>query len=477
MSNPSGHSLTPPGANVDVNEGDLIDLREAFRRLGRGLSQILGLGLLGLAIAATIYLAASRFGLVSTSARVVFSFPGVIDGRYPDGSKFKPEDLCAPDVIATALQSQGLDTSSDYQSKIRAALTIEGIIPGDIIKAHDRMRAAGQTPTPFLPDEYAVTLTLPRGFSLNNGQRGRLLGAIVSAFRNKFEATYVKVPVALGTGLDSLKTADLSEYEQIILPDIDNIISYLNQQLDQAKDFRSQTTSLTFSDLLDRVRVFSQIRVNEILGLIRQNGLSNDRELALTKIQFALQAIQDQEDAAIQDEKVIQSLLNEARDRVQSYVLGIKSQTTRPEGPILDQGLVDSLLANDSYNFLIRRDLDAGLKVKHLEADKIRLLERQKYLLANDTRTPGSYAIVLAQVRKSQAGLESSYRELINDIRSTQVDFANQEYADAVAMTQSAHTEGKLQPLMTSSLVGLFLGLAMGMGLSLLGVYAGEKRR
>lgn len=85
---------------------------------------------------------------------------------------------------------------------------------------------------------------------------------------------------------------------------------------------------------------------------------------------------------AIEEEKVVDDLLAKTQERSENYVLGLKSQATqaRPETPILDQGLIDSLLANDAYNFLVRRALGAGLAVKRVQADKAHLLERRKNL-------------------------------------------------------------------------------------------------
>lgn len=472
-----GHNSPKRTAGNDYAEQEeIIDLRDIFMRLGRGLRQIVGLALLGLVAAAVTDLVVSRSEPVATSARVVFSFPGIGKGQYPDGSKFRPDDLLAPDIVANALQNQGLDISGNSIAGMRSALTVEGIIPVDVVKARDRLQALGQAASPYVPDEYALTLTLPRSFPLNNRQRGILINSIIGAFRDKFEATYVEVPGTFGTALDALKGADFSEFEQILVPDVQNLIDYLKAQIDQAKDFRSRTTNLSFSDLLDRAQILSEIRVNEILGLIRQNGLSSDRNLALTRIEYGLQTLDDQERSAIEEEKVIGALLSEARDRVQSYVLGVKSQAARPEGPFLDQGLIDSLLANDSYNFLVRRDLDAGLAVKHIQAEESRLLERRKYLEALSPGTHVNSATVLAQVQKSLIDMEKAYGSLIADVRDTQRDFGQQRFADAISLSQSPSTIGILRPLEIYSAGGLFLGAALGMALSLLGVYMGEKR-
>jgi hypothetical protein len=410
--------------------------------------------------------------------RVTFAFNGYGNGEYPDHSKFQPDDIRAPDVIVAALKQQGLEETEDFQSEVRAALTIEGLIPPNVIKERDRLRAAGQTPAPYLPDEYLVTLTLPRKFPLSDRQREILLNKIVSAYQEKFQRTYSAIPLAFGNAFESLHEADYYEYELILNSEVQNIITYLNQQLDQAKTFRSATTNLSFSDLLKQTEIFSQIRLYETLGLIRENGLSRNRAIALTKMDYYLRALQDQEQKAIEEEKVVDELLAKSQERSQNYVLGIKSQATqqRPESPILDQGLIDSLLANDASNFLVRQALSAGLNVKRIQAEKAQLLELRKDMEAFKKSTHDDQSAIIAQLQNSLTDLEASYKDLITNIRKTHADFARQQFADVIRISMQPLTGSKYRPMAVVGSIGGLIGLALGIGLSLLGIYLGERK-
>ena len=246
---------------------------------------------------------------------MTFAFSSYGKGEYPDRSKFQPDDMRAPDIIVEALKQQGLEITEDFQSKVRAALTIEGLIPPNVIKERDRLRAAGQTPAPYFPDEYIVTLTLPRKSPLSNRQRELLLNEIVSAYQEKFQRTYAEIPLAFGNAFESLHQADFYEYETILSSEIQNIIAYLNQELDQAKTFRSPTTNLSFSDLLKQTNIFSQVRLYETLGIIRKNALSGNRALAMVKMDYFLRTLEDQEQEAIEEGKVVDALLAKSQER------------------------------------------------------------------------------------------------------------------------------------------------------------------
>jgi len=132
-----------------------------------------------------------------------------------------------------------------------------------------------------------------------------------------------------------------------------------DQQEEITKTFRSAATNFTFGDLRNQVALFTQIRLNETLGLIREHGLSKNRQTAMVKMDYYLQTLEDQEN---------KSWRRKGRGRAPHQKPGthaklrarheIPSGTSPTGDPILDQGLIDSLLANDAYNFLIHQALE-----------------------------------------------------------------------------------------------------------------------
>ncbi len=461
-----------------VNDDDTIDIAELFTRLRRGILTTFGFAALGLAIAGAAYFMAGPFQQAITSTRVVFSFEGFERGEYPDQSKFQPDDLRAPEIILSALRDQGLDTTEKFQTEIRSALTIEGIIPEGIVKERDKLRAAGQTPPAFQPDEYRLTLSLPRKFPLAIRQRELLLSQIVSAYRENFAETYAQTPTAFGNAFESLAGADYFEYEIILNTEIQNILSYLRQQQGVANTFRSRTTNFTFNDLIKQTELLTQIRLNEVLGLIRQNGLSKDRAVAMIKMDYYRRTLEDRELRAENEEKVILDLLAKTQARGDGVVLGVKSQgaQSRPDSPLLDQGLIDSLLANDAYNFLVREALSAGLKLKGIQAEMAVLDERRKAMQAFLAESARDQTVLLATVTKSLDNVQTAYQQLVNNIRATHEDFSSQRYADAVRISMQANTGNFYLGFAKAGIAGIVIGLAIGIGISLIGVFPFEKR-
>jgi len=456
---------------------DAIDLRDLFARLMRGLPQIIGLTLLGLALAGSGYLIYSPFQSVSTSTRVAFSYPGFEKGEYPDRSKFQADDLRTPEIVMEAMKRCNLEGSTQLESEIRAALSVEGIIPPNIVKDRDRLRAAGQTPPVYVPDEYTVSLTLPRKFPLDRNQHQRLIGEIVSVYRENFRRTYANTPLQFGKAFSVLRNADYPDYEMVFAKEMETITTYLKQKSIEAKLFRSYTTNLTFGELLSQTDLFARIRLNETLGLINQNGFANDKKMALVKMNDILRNLNDEERRALDEESVVKDLLTEVQKRDQNYVLGVKAQAAQSRGssPVLDQGVIDSLLANDSYSFMVRRVLEASLKVKQVQASKAELLVKIENMKASGKEKLSDQASVAADLQKSVTALEANYNELIDNIKKTHTDFSRQSFGDAIRISDAIMNTSMIKPVLMPSIVGAFLGFALGTGLSLLGIVIGRK--
>lgn len=455
---------------------DAIDFAELATRLRRGLPVTLGLACLGLALGIGLSLVATTKQSAVTSLRVTFSFPGFEKGNYPNNTKFQPDDVRAPDVVNDALRRLDIqDAKSDLASKIRSAIGISGLIAPNVIKERDKLRASGQNLPPFVPDEYEITLSLPRDYPIDLRQRELLLTEVVSAYQQKFRRTYVELPPEFGNALAALNDADFVEYELILTKETQSLQTLLEQQILKAKQFRSPTNNLSFSELLKQTELFTQLKLNNVLSLIYINGLSKDHAYALAKMDYYLRVLEDKEQRLKEEELVVTNLLSKTQERAQNYVLATKAQAPQSAQPLLDQGFIDTLLTNDAYNFLVRKALEAGLAVKRAQSEKAQLMERRQRMQALLKGTQEDKQAVITQTEGALADLKKSYTDLLGRIRVALEDYSRQEYSDAIRITSQPVTPSLLKSLILGALVGLVAGLSLGLGLSLLKQPARER--
>ncbi len=466
---------------------DSIDFAELFARVRRGFIVTAGLTLLGLAAGIFVTVVSSGRQPAVTTLRVTFGFPGFERGTYPNGTKFQPDDVRAPDIVNEAVKRLGIQPeTSSLPSRIRGAIGISGFVSQNIVKERDRLRAAGQVLPPYFPDEYEISLTLPRSDALNIRQRELLLTEIVNVYLEKFRRSYVRLPPEFGSAFASLKNADFVEYELILTKELQALSAYLEQKIDTsaatdseenrnarvqiavAKQFRSPTNNLSFQDLLRQSELFAQLQLNDVLSQIYVHGLSKNRTYAMVKMDYYLRTLEDQEQRLKEEESVVTALLERTQERAQNYVLATKALNPQGSQPLIDQGFIDSLLANDAYNYLVRRALEAGLAVKRVQAEKARLMERRQRMESFITANQGDQASAIATTQKSLAELETAYSDLLGRVRSVLDDYARQEYADAIRVSMQAKTDSVLRGMVIGALIGFVTGISLGLGLSLL---------
>lgn len=448
---------------------DTIDLADLLRRLRTGLPATLGLAFLGLAVGILIGLVATSRETTVSTLRVTFGFPGVEHGKYPNGSNFHPDDVRAPDVVNEAIKQLGIPNATpELASRVRGAISISGIVPQNIIKERDRLRAAGQTVAPYFPDEYEVSLFWPRDDALDSNQRELLLAEIINGYREKFRRLYAVLPLQFENAFEQLRTADFVDYELVLNRQMDALTGYLEQLTREAKQFRSPSSNLSFQDLLKQAQLFSRIRMKEVLGIIYQGALSKDRAQTLAAMDYQLQQLEFEEQRLKEEEAVVLSYLTRAQERGQTYVLATRTDLTQGTQPIVDQDLIDGLLANDAYNQVLKRALEASLAVKKVQVEKAQLLERKKRLetIGHPGHRDSDDSIKAAE--KALEQLENGYSELLSTVRVCLEDYARQEYADAIRITMPPQTKSWIIAVALGAIIGMFTGTSAGLGLSLL---------
>jgi len=466
--------------NLNTNQNNLdefIDLKLIFKKLISGTTQSIAFSLLGLVIATLLFLVYTNFSYVVTSTRLVVSFKGSNAGIYPDKSKFSYTDIVSSDIVHDALREINIEGNQELEVKIKRSLLIEGIIPTELVKQRDRLISSGQTLPPVIPSEFNLTLNLPRTVQLTTAQRRQLLISIINMFKLKFERTYATPPIALGNLSNLLLTSDYDDFERILADNSNRIELYLFELHKEAGSFRSGRTKLSFGDLINENQDFNQIYKNKTLGLIHEGKIAKNRKAAILKMNYKLYELSNLEKKQIEEEKSSREYLDEVARHTSSYILGVKSQITNEHNntPILDKDLIDSLVANDTYSFILKKALDASLKLKNTQVEQIIIADNLKSMQAAlDSEIDKQ---LNDKANESVNDLIKAYDTLVHDIRDTYSDYATQEFSDTIRLSAPIETESIWRALLIPSLAGLGLGAALGMGLSLVDINLYKARK
>lgn len=447
---------------------ETIDVGELLARAKRGFIPTLGAAFLGLGLGVLLSLLWAYQQPAVTTLRATFSFPGFERGNYPDGTKFQPDDVRAPDVINVAIDRLGLQNTPALATTIRGAIVINGFVSPALVKERDRLRALGQVVPPLIPDEYEISIALPRDSQPSIRQRELLLTEITNAYREKFIRSYVELTDDIGNAVGALSKSDFSDYELILTKEAQTLISFLQQQALSAPRFRSPSNHRSFQDLVKEAELFAQINMTDVLSQIYMNGLSRDRNNTLLKMDYYLRVLEDKERQLTEEEEVVLNLLKQTQERGQNYVLAAKTQAPTTPQPLLDPTFIDTLLTNDAYNFLVRKALDAGLAVKRVRAEKAQLTERRQRMESFAKSAADDRAAVRTDLTASMEKLERDYRDLISRVRTCLADYSRQTYADAVRVSLQATTRSIYRGIIFDGLIGAVSCACLALGMSLI---------
>lgn len=468
----------------ESEESEYVDLYEVLRRLGRALPQILGFGLLGGVVALFLVLAVTRTRPEQVSMRVAFSFAGFERGQYPDGSGFQPDDLRSADLVMDALRSTGVDSPEKYYSRVRSAITIEGLLPALSKSEADTVtRVLLQNPAQkrsiFVPDEYEVQLAVPEGVPLDAKQARRLLVELISLYTERFHRTYVKQPerYAAALGASGLQSAEYFEFAELLRTRVGSLRSYLGTLATSDASFRDPVTGYSFNDLIAELDVFAQLQVEDLVTAVGRLGLARDRDRAVSKIEYRRRELTLQERALTDRLQATERLLAALDSREQSYVLGARSQQDPTKPNVIDQNVLDALISNDARNKLVEKASDLGASIADARVQQTRLADQLARIQAGPAAGSAEWEAGVKEIASMLEALEADYQRIVSGIRSTVDARGRQRFADAVRMTRSPKRSKQDLILVAGPVMGGLLGAMLGAGLGLIGIVIGRRHR
>lgn len=218
------------------------------------------------------------------SAVIDFQYPGIEDGLDPNGAYFDINKIKSPTVIEAALQK--LNITNISTEDVRRNIMIEGVIPEDAqeritvikeISAKDASYYEKILDVSYFPSQYIVYLYL--GDVMSSVEATEILNAVLESYRDYFMDTYANTEVlTVTTRLFDCTDYDYIEAVDILQSQINIMKSYVGQRKEQAPDFRSSATGLTFGDIKASLQTIENIELSKISSYIENVALTKDIE-------------------------------------------------------------------------------------------------------------------------------------------------------------------------------------------------------
>ncbi|HDZ90565.1 MAG TPA: hypothetical protein ENH37_07800, partial [Deltaproteobacteria bacterium] len=340
-----------------MEEDDGISLKDLTLTLWgyRRIIVILSFGatLLITVIAGVIYLGQTREGVAKLQFKL--DFQGVDKGQYPNGMRFSTSDIISVPVMDRVYKENGLEQYMEFRD-FKAALAI--IQTNDYLefleyeyaaKLSDKklsVDARRRIETEFLEKKksalipvYTLMWDLGSGEAIepiSADQVAKTLNDILRAWAEY--AHRVKGATQYQISLVSrniLSKKDIDEQDYYIAMDmlrlgIKRIIADIRklEGVPGAKTLKIGKDRVSLSDLNYRMADAESFKLNPLVGLIRQSGVTRDREIAIGYLKNRIFELTQKYESAVESINVYEKSLNEYAQKPVTIVPSAAGDTT-----------------------------------------------------------------------------------------------------------------------------------------------------
>ena len=261
-----------------VNIAGHMNKKKRLYRYAMAIALCTGI-LLGLIVIGVDYIVGQ-----STYARAVITlqYEGIENGLDPNGAAFDINKIKSPKVIEDALMSLG--TTEFDSEKIRESIDIEGVVPEDAVERitvikemslEDVSNYEKILDISYFPSQYIVYLRKNPGMSGKDAVK--VLNAILDSYREYFMDTYANTEVLTVTGnLIDYKDYDYAEAMDMLETQMEIMQGYVSERRDQAPEFRSSGTGLSFGDISMALDTIAEIDIANLNSYIESHTLTKD---------------------------------------------------------------------------------------------------------------------------------------------------------------------------------------------------------
>ena len=340
-----------------------IDLIKVFSRMGKKKRLLIYLLTMAILIGSTIGVFYSGIEHVLgkgayARALITFQFSGIENGLDPNGAAFDVNLIKSPHVIQAALASEGYDES--YVERVRENLSIDGVIPKDALERITIFNTMAQRDpkqyeqlldVSYFPSEYVVYLYDDGTFG--SRELTKILDGILDSYRQFFMDTYANTEaLSVTSNLLSWDDYDYSESIDLLTTQMDLMLSYVRERMNDAPDFRSSSTGLSFEDIVTSLEFVKTVDINRLSSFVQSQSLTKDR---------------------YRQKEYYEYMITDCSDRLSEYMSKLDSVTRAisayEKDPVVVVSSADSTLEygqkNDYYDSMVARQQEISSQIAH----------------------------------------------------------------------------------------------------------------
>ncbi len=320
---------------------------------------------------------------------ITFNFPGIENGKNPDGTTFNVHRITSPVVLEGVIESLNLNESIYSTSWLNANIKITPVIPNDVVQKVEVALKRGES-YEYHPVTYKLSLNIPSPADASLTTRiSRRLGtgssdkkafaetfftSLVEHYRVYFKQQHLNINFGVTPHKLDYESYDYLDIVSISQNHLTAIERFAKTQNENTLDFRSIHTGHTFLDIADRVSVIKDIDLNKLSSMIWVNGLTKNTDRLIKEYEYKIEMLQ------LEAEKK----KNEARATAEMMAAYKKDDILVHMPGGTDANQISALNIDSYYDKLAERSIEALVTAQSLETD-IRHYENEIEKLMGET--------------------------------------------------------------------------------------------
>lgn len=420
----------------------------------------------GIAIAAAVlsfaYVVHNQSYTASTTIK--YTEADTETGLDKTGTKIDPYEIMSPKVIEGAVESLGTETSVE---EIRSSITITPFIDETTKKTQEALTQQGET-FEYYPNEYTIALT----HRTNDPKYGiQLMNKLLESYDEYVRETHTNATKApdIFTGIDYSKY-DYMEICDLYAEQFSSIIDLISSLNEQAPDYRSPKTGLTFGNLLYYFNSLQEMEYTKLYSYVRQGCLSKNKELLIKNYTYKIEELNLAKAKKQEESNISYNLMQEFYKQYKEGKITTDSNGTKNADPDATNGYIfheeDKDKLETTYDNIITNYVNSG--VEAVKAEKS--IDHYNMLInafSNDTVPAETKAVYTEKAEEIIKTLDERMRSYIDMANETLNSYNSYKGTQYISYLSSVSTKPKLSPPMIIAF-GIVGGLCAGMLIAVL---------
>lgn len=255
---------------------------------------------------------------------LTLNYEGTERGLYPNGTRFNIFEIVSDEVLSETLNNLNMPDMTIEKLRDRIDFYARSMGYG---ASYVKKEIVNGKDFSYVPNEFTISYSQKNKISKNMTRD--VLKALTEAYREYFIRNYTENPAVLENGKVDPGKYEYVEIAELYSDRINSLSNYLRNHLMENPTFRSESTGLTFEDLIVMLENMQNIDVDKYRAFIVTSGITRNKAVFLEKLNYRQNALGFDYLRALNSKNAYVSAIGEYDPRVTDIVFVPTRDATR----------------------------------------------------------------------------------------------------------------------------------------------------